>query len=100
MQSLILIRWPDEETGGHFHVPGCLVAANTALAIFDAHVEVHLVTATEDPGEYELRYASNPIFYVGNDLPTIFYDLRHLSFAELAGKYTHSDFHSPGRSLC
>ncbi|TCP52822.1 hypothetical protein EV586_10765 [Tumebacillus sp. BK434] len=95
MQSLILIRWPNEETGGHFRIPGCLVAPNTALALFDGHVEVHLVEATGSPGEYDLRYASNPLFYVGDDLPEIFYDLRHLTLAELAGKYTHSDFYSP-----
>ncbi|ARU62198.1 hypothetical protein CBW65_15180 [Tumebacillus avium] len=99
MQSLILIRWPNEETGGHFRIPGCLVAPNTALAIFDGHVEVHLVEAAGAPGEYDLRYASNPLFYVGSDLPEIFYDLRHLTLAELAGKYTHSDFYSPERPL-
>jgi hypothetical protein len=97
MKSLIMIRWPNEETGGHFRVPGCLVSPNTALAIFDSHLEVHLVEATDDPNEYDLRYASNPMFYVGDDLPAIFYDIRHLTFAEFAGKYTHSDF-SPRQS--
>lgn len=94
-QLPILIRWPNEETGGHFKVPGYLVSPNTALAVFDEHLEVHLVEPSTDPDEYELCYASNPMFYVGNDLPSIFYDLSHLTLAELACKYKHSDFHLP-----
>jgi hypothetical protein len=95
MPQPIIIRWPNEEQGGHFKIQGFLVAPRTALAIFDEQVEVHLVEPTSDPGEYELQYASNPMFHVGTDLPTICYDLHHLSFAEFARKYTHSDFHQP-----
>ncbi|KEO82518.1 hypothetical protein [Tumebacillus flagellatus] len=93
-EHAILIRWPNEDTGGYFKVPGCLVDANTALAIFDAHLEVHLVTPTDHPHEFDLRFASNPLFYVGDDLPEIFHDLRRLSLLEFAGKYTHSDYHA------
>ena len=91
----IMIRWPNEESGGHFKVPGCLVAPNTALAVFDDHLEVHLVEPSPEPWEYDLRFASNPMFYLGTDLPEIFHDLGHLTLAEFAGKYTHSDFHLP-----
>jgi hypothetical protein len=95
LQLPILIRWPNDESGGYFRVPGYLVSESTALAIFDEHLEVHLVEATPDPDEYDLRYASNPMFYVGDDLPTIFYDLRTLTMSEFACKYTHSDFYMP-----
>src|SRR5690349_606402 len=91
--DLILIRWPNEEDGGYFKVPGYRIGANTALALFDEHIEVHLVDPSPDPYEYELRYASNPMFYIGDDLPTLFHDIHHLTLAEFAGKYTHSDFH-------
>lgn len=94
-QLPILIRWPNEESGGYFKVPGYLAGPNTALAIFDEHLEVHLVEPSPDPGEYELRFASNPMFFVGDDLPTIFHDVRHLTFVEFARKYTHSDFYQP-----
>ncbi|HEU4965318.1 MAG TPA: hypothetical protein VFV52_15940 [Bacilli bacterium] len=92
MKLPILIRWPNEESGGHFKVPGCLVGPNTALALFDQHLEVHLVVPSPEPHEYDLRYASNPMFYVGDDVPTIFHDLAHLTFADFTCKYTHSDF--------
>ncbi|MGB8955082.1 MAG: hypothetical protein WCC10_06895 [Tumebacillaceae bacterium] len=91
----ILVRWPNEETGGHFKVPGVIVGPNTALVLFDEHLEVHLVEPSSEPHEYELRFASNPIFHAGSDLPTIFHDICHLTLAEFAGKYTHSDFHDP-----
>lgn len=95
----IIIRWPNEETGGYFRVPGCLVGDRTAFAIFDEHLEVHLVEPSHDPHEYELRYASNPLFYVGSDLPTVYHDLICLSFADFAGKYTHSDFYPAATPL-
>lgn len=93
MKMPILIRWPNEEAGGHFKVPGCLVGPHTALALFDEHLEVHLVVPSPDCGEYDLRYASNALFYVGDDVPAIFHDLTNLTLAEFALKYTHSDFH-------
>lgn len=92
LQQLILIRWPNEETGGYFKIPGYLVGTNTALALFDQHLEIHLIEPSATLGEYELRYASNPMFYVGDDLPVIFHDIHHLTVAEFANKYSHSDF--------
>src|SRR5689334_20015623 len=97
--DLILIRWPNEDSGGYFKVPGYLVSANTALAIFDEHIEVHLIDPSNDPSEYELRYASNPMFYVGDDLPAIFHDLHSLTLAQFAKKYTHSDFYLPVQTI-
>lgn len=91
----ILIRWPNEETGGWFKIPGVVVGLNVALAVFDEHLEIHLVSPSEEPLEYELRYASNPLFHVGQDLATLFYDVHTLTLAEFAGKYTHSDFLDP-----
>jgi hypothetical protein len=99
LKHLILIRWPNEETGGFFKIPGYLVGPNTAFALFDEHLEVHLIEPSPEQGEYELRYASNPIFYVGDDLPTIFHDIHFLTLAEFAGKYTHSDFSLQGSSI-
>jgi hypothetical protein len=95
----IVIRWPNEDTGGFFKISGCLVNDNTALAIFDRHLEVHLVTPTEDPHEFELQFASNPLFYVGDDLPEIFHDLAQMSLLQFATKYTHSDYYQP-ESIC
>ncbi|MBL0388159.1 hypothetical protein JJB07_16195 [Tumebacillus sp. ITR2] len=95
----ILIRWPNEDTGGYFKVPGCLVNPNTALAIFDCHLEVHLVTPTDHPHEFDLHFASNPLFYVGDDLPEIFHDLNQLTLLEFARKYTHSEYH-PTEAVC
>ncbi|PWK16149.1 hypothetical protein [Tumebacillus permanentifrigoris] len=88
----IMIRWPNEDTGEYFKIPGCLVAEYTAIAILDNHLEIHLVTPTTDPHEFDLRFASNPFFYVGDDLPTIFHDISSLSLVDLARKYTHSEF--------
>ncbi|PWK11476.1 hypothetical protein [Tumebacillus permanentifrigoris] len=93
----IVIRWPNEDTGSYFKIPGCLVNDNTALAIFDLHLEVHLVTATDDPNEYDLQFASNPLFYVGDDLPMIFHDLAQMSLYQFASKYTHSEYFQPER---
>ena len=90
--NVIIVRWPHEEMEQDFKIPGILVNENVALTLFDEHVEVHLVEQSSTPGEYELRYASNPMFYVGNDLPTIVHDLTSLTFADFASKYTHSDF--------
>lgn len=96
----ILIRWPNEDTGDWFKIPGCLVNDRTALAVFDRHVEVHLVAPTDDPNEFDLHYASNPLFFVGDDLPTIFHDLLHLTLLQFASKYTHSDFHQEKEGIC
>ena len=42
-RSIIQVRWPNEDEGGYFKVPGCLVAEGVALVIFDENIEVHLV---------------------------------------------------------
>ena len=88
----IQIRWPNEEKGGWYTVPGLLVAEGIALAVFDDQLEVHLVKQTSDVNEYDLQYASNPMFHVGDDLTTILNDLETLTMAEFAAKYTHCDF--------
>jgi len=88
----ILIRWPNDESGGYFKVPGVIVGPNKALALFDRHLEIHLVAATNDPNEYDLQYASNPMFHVGENPLDVFYDVHTLTVAEFAGKYGHSDF--------
>lgn len=60
----IMIRWPNTDDGSYFRVAGLLVNENTALALFDGHIEVHLVIPSPAPNEFDLRYASNPIFRV------------------------------------
>lgn len=94
-QHHIMIRWPNVDDGDYFRVAGLLVNESTALALFDGHIEVHLVTPTPDPNEFDLRYASNPIFHVGDDYPEIFHDIASLTIAEMAAKYSHSDFSVP-----
>jgi len=90
----VLVRWPNDETGGYFKLPGLLIGPETALTISDCHIEVHLVTASSTPHEYNLHHASHPLFYVGNDHATIFHDLRTLPIAEFASKYVQSEFHN------
>lgn len=92
MTNYIVVRWPNDDTGSDFRVPGILVNNNVAVVLLDEHIEIHLVEITANPNEYELRYASNPLFYVGRDWPTIFTNLTMLSLAEFASKYTHSEF--------
>ena len=88
----IQIRWPNEEKGGWYTVPGLLVAEGIALAVFDDQLEVHLVKQTSDVSQYDLQYASNPMFHVGDDMSTILHDLETLTMVQFAAKYTHSDF--------
>ena len=91
-RPVIQIRWPNDEKGGWFTVPGLLVSEGVAFAMFDQQLEVHLVKPTSDVNEYDLKYASNPIFHVGDDLTTIFHDLENLTMVQFAAKYQHSDF--------
>lgn len=95
----VQIRWPNEEKGGWFRIPGLIVAENVALVLFDENLEVHLVEPSREPNEYELRFASHPMFYVGNDLETVLHDLQRLTIVEFAAKYTHSDFADPRRRI-
>ena len=95
----IMIRWPNEEDGGYFKVSGFLVNQNVALAIFDRNLEVHIVEPSPDPNEYELKFASNPMFQVGGDLEQIQRDLSELTVLEFAQKYTHSDFYFSEQSI-
>ena len=53
-RSIIQVRWPNDDEGGYFKVPGCLVAEGVALVIFDENIEVHLVDATSDDDEFDL----------------------------------------------
>lgn len=94
--TLVQIRWPNDENGGWLRIPGLIVAENVALVLFDKNLEVHLVEPTSDLNEYALRFASHPMFHVGNDLETILRDLQHLTMIEFAATYTHSDFVDPG----
>ncbi|KEO81430.1 hypothetical protein [Tumebacillus flagellatus] len=96
----IIIRWPNEDTGGYFKISGCLINENVSLAVFDEHLEVHLVTPTEDPNEFDLNFASNPFFFVGDSFQDIYFDLTHLTVVEFASKYNHSDFHSSIEAMC
>ncbi|PWK05155.1 hypothetical protein [Tumebacillus permanentifrigoris] len=90
----ITIRWPNEDTGEYFKIPGCMINENSVLALFDHHLEVHLVTPTEDPHEFDLQFASSPMFYVGDNFQDIYFDLMHLTIVEFATKYVHSDYHT------
>jgi hypothetical protein len=68
------------------------VSDSLALAIFDERLEVHIVERTDDPNEYDLIRASNPMFYVGEDVETVMSDISKLTVVEFARKYVHGDF--------
>jgi hypothetical protein len=87
----IFTRLPDDE-GGYLKFPALMVSEGMALAIFDEHLEKHLVEATDDPCEYDLVQQSNPIFYVGNDVETVMSDISKLTVVEFTRKYEHGDF--------
>lgn len=38
----VQIRWPNEEKGGWFRIPGLNAAQNGALVLFDENLEVHM----------------------------------------------------------
>jgi hypothetical protein len=87
----IYTRLPDDE-GGYLKFPALMVGDGMALAIFDEHLEVHLVKATDDPSEFDLIQQSNQMFYVGNDVETVMSDISKLTVVEFTRKYEHGDF--------
>jgi hypothetical protein len=87
----IFTRLPDDE-GGYLKFPALMVSDGLAMAIFDEHLEVHLVEATDDPNEYDLVRQSNPMFYVGDDVETLMSDITKLTVIEFTWKYEHGDF--------
>lgn len=85
--SAIYTRLPNEDDGGYLKFPARLISKNVAFAIFDEKLEVHVVKPTTIPDEYDLIFASAPVFYVGSDATSVFEEIRMMPLVELARKY-------------
>lgn len=97
-EQISYIRLPDADDSQNFFMfPAYVISETQAFAICDNQLELCVISRSDRPNVYERVAVADPLFYVGNDEQTVFYDLTKMTFDAFAQKYMHTKLHEKSR---